>query len=53
MPKAKKQAPVVTKKAKTGDKGDQRSNAQPNKILFVTNLPQETDEQLIRSVFER
>jgi RNA recognition motif-containing protein len=51
MPKPKKTAPVAS--AKPGEKGEQRTNAQPNKILFVTNLPQDTTEVLIRSVFER
>lgn len=51
MPKPKKAAPAPA--VKPGEKGEQRTNAQPNKILFVTNLPQDTTEQLIRGVFER
>lgn len=50
MPKPKKPTKVVP----TGAAGEQqRSNAPPNKILFVTNLPQETEEELIRTIFER
>ncbi|KAI6192013.1 hypothetical protein M3Y97_00290000 [Aphelenchoides bicaudatus] len=49
MPKKKKttQAPAARK---SGEKTS--ANAQPNKILFVTNLPEETNEQMIRTVFE-
>jgi hypothetical protein len=51
LPKKKKtpQAPAA-RAAKTGEKGP--VNAQPNKILFVTNLPEHANELMIRAVFE-
>ena len=59
LPKPKKKKAVTTTRTTTagaatggGGAGDTRANAQPNKILFVTNLPEESNEQMIRSVFE-
>jgi hypothetical protein len=54
MPKKKKKAAeAAARKTKPGEKGEQRMNTQPNKILFVTNLPEEANEMMIRAVFER
>ncbi|KAI6209714.1 hypothetical protein M3Y96_00250000 [Aphelenchoides besseyi] len=57
IPLPKKKTVEAARKPKTttagGDKPDQRSNAQPNKILFVTNLPDDSNETMIRQVFEQ
>jgi RNA recognition motif-containing protein len=53
--KKKKKAvePAPTKKGKAvGGKEAQRSNAPPNKILFITNLPAECTEEMLRVVFQ-
>ncbi|KAL3078764.1 hypothetical protein niasHS_014546 [Heterodera schachtii] len=51
--KKKKLAEGPTKKSKTsGKEGQQRSTAPPNKILFITNLPPECTEEMLRVVFQ-
>ncbi|KAI6229700.1 hypothetical protein M3Y99_01145100 [Aphelenchoides fujianensis] len=56
LPKKKKKVAEPARKTAAagpdGQKGDHRPNAQPNKILFVTNLPENANEQLIRTVFQ-
>lgn len=53
LPKKKKKVETVTtaKKTKSSLKGE-KTNAPPNKILFVTNLPEETNSQMLRLVFQ-
>jgi hypothetical protein len=46
------EATTTTKKGKTAGKEGQRSTAPPNKILFLTNLPPECTEEMLRVVFQ-
>jgi U2 small nuclear ribonucleoprotein B'' len=51
----KKKKPVETARKSTKTSGDvakQQGVAPPNKILFVTNLPDETTEQMLQLVFQ-
>uniref|UniRef100_A0A915DRF4 RRM domain-containing protein n=1 Tax=Ditylenchus dipsaci TaxID=166011 RepID=A0A915DRF4_9BILA len=53
--KKKKIVETTAKKTKTNVKaegGQGKSNAPPNKILFVTNLPEETTEHMLKLVFQ-
>ncbi|KAI1710604.1 RNA recognition motif domain-containing protein [Ditylenchus destructor] len=53
--KKKKKVEVAPKKTKASvktEEGGPHKAAPPNKILFVTNLPEETTEQMLRLVFQ-
>jgi RNA recognition motif-containing protein len=52
--KKKKQVETAptSKKGKTVGREGQRSTAPPNKILFITNLPPECTEEMLRVVFQ-
>ena len=54
-PRPKKDVAVPAKKAKNSDTrtGDekQKGGAPPNKILFLSNLPEDVTEEMIRMVF--
>lgn len=51
-PKKKKKAAEAAKKSAKPGAAAQQGNAPPNKILFVTNLPEETTEQMLQLVFQ-
>lgn len=52
LPKKKKKVvEVAVKKTKQSSKSE-KSTAPPNKILFVTNLPDETTDHMLRLVFQ-
>lgn len=52
--KKKKAEASTTKKGKVSVKSESsKTNAPPNKILFVTNLPEETTDSMLRIVFQQ